>query len=263
MSVYNDVEIKRFSDSLLRAERNGIGVPPITTMHSGIKIHDAYKIQLKTIEQKVKEGEKVVGKKIGLTSKAMQELLGVNQPDYGHLMDGMTVPNLGTIQWEKVIKPKVEAEIAFILKNEIKGPNITNKDVIEATDYILPALEIVDSRNDWKITIQDTIADNASSGLYILGDRKFDISEIDLINEEVTLYKNEVIMNKGVGSASLGNPVTSVAWLANTLHEYGVALEAGEVILSGALSAAIEANKGDNFKASFANLGEVKVSFSI
>ena len=247
---------------LLQAEKNKKSVAPLTDLYPDITIHDAYRVQISSIVQKVKDGQKIVGKKIGLTSFAMQELLGVDQPDYGHLLDSMNIPNGGSIQMETLFNPKVEGELAFILKKDLKGPAVTVEDVLEATEYIVPSIEIVDSRiTDWKIKLEDTVADNASCGLFTLGGQRFDPNRMDLTKIEMSLYKNGEFMNKGTGADVLGHPATCVAWLANKLTEYDVTLKAGEVILSGALSAAVVAQKGDIFTAEFSQLGKVEVSF--
>ncbi|MGE8081688.1 2-keto-4-pentenoate hydratase [Peribacillus loiseleuriae] len=247
---------------LLQAEQTKKSVAPLTDLFPNLTVDEAYQVQLKAIDQKVKDGQKIVGKKIGLTSFAMQELLGVDQPDYGHLLDSMVVVNIGTINSEALFEPKVEGEIAFVLNKDLKGPGVTGEEVLAATDYIIPSLEIVDSRiTNWKIKLQDTVADNASCGLYVLGDEKFTIDGLDLTKIEMSLYKNGELMNKGKGADVLGHPATCVAWLANKLSEYDVILKAGEVILSGALSAAIAGEKGDVFTAEFSDLGKVEVSF--
>lgn len=256
-------KIEKFSKHLQKAEIERKGVAPLTELDANISIEEAYKIQLHTVQKKIEEGQKVVGKKIGLTSIAMQKLLGVDQPDYGHLLDGMVIENHGVIKSDKVLQPKVEAEIAFVLKKDLVGPRVTVMDVIQATDYVIPALEIVDSRiADWKIQLQDTIADNASSGLYVLGGKPMSIEQVDLAQMGMVLYKNGEIMNTGVGAAALGHPAVCVVWLANQLYQFGHHLKAGEVILSGALSAAIDAQSGDYFHARFAHIGDVGVRFS-
>jgi 2-keto-4-pentenoate hydratase len=256
-------QILKYADHLAKAEQSGQGVEPLTSLNPNLTIEEAYQIQLVTMDRKVKSGHKVVGKKIGLTSLAMQKLLGVDQPDYGHLLDSMVVENRGEISFSKVLQPKVEAEIAFVLKKDLLGPRVTTVDVLKATEYVLPALEIVDSRvADWKIKLQDTIADNASSGLYVLGGRPLTVDQLDLSQVGMVLYKNGQIVNTGVGAAALGNPATCVAWLANKLFEFGITLKAGEVILSGALSAAANAEPGDYFSTRIAHLGEVGVKFT-
>lgn len=255
-------KIKEYAALLAEAERTRIGTSQLTSLDSELSVTEAYHIQLENIQNKIDQGQKIVGKKIGLTSLAMQKMLGVDEPDYGHLLDSMVVDNGGTISMEKVLQPKVEAEIAFVLKKDLKGPNVTTLDVLQATDYIVPSLEIVDSRvKDWKIKLQDTIADNASSGFYVLGEKKAKIEDINLELLGMALLKNGEIVNTGVGAAALGNPATCVAWLANCLAEFDIPLIAGEVILSGALSAAVEAKSGDEFTAKFAHLGQVSVRF--
>lgn len=252
----------KYALHLERALENRAGVEPLTTLDPEITIAEAYQVQLLTVDKKIKAGQRIVGKKIGLTSEAMQQLLKVDQPDYGHLLDDMVVENGGSIPFSRVLQPRVEAEIAFVLKRDLIGPRVTALDVLLATDYVLPALEIVDSRvADWKIKLQDTIADNASSGLYVLGGKPVKPDGIDLPQVGMVLYKNGEIMNTGVGAAALGDPAACVAWLANQLFEFGITLKAGEVILSGALSAAVNAQPGDHFMARLAHLGEVQVHF--
>lgn len=255
-------KIKDYAEQLATAESKRIGIAPLSEMDDELTVNDAYAIQLENIHKKLEQGHKIVGKKIGLTSLAMQTLLGVNEPDYGHLLDSMVVENGGRISIEKTLQPKVEAEIAFVLKKDLRGPNVTTLDVLQATEYIVPALEIVDSRiTDWKIKLTDTVADNASSGFYVLGGKPTKIEDIDLELIGMVFSKNGEVVNTGVGAAALGNPASCVAWLANRLADFDISLKAGEVILSGALSAAIEAKKGDFFTARFAHLGQVSVQF--
>lgn len=255
-------KITQFANQLSDAESKRISTAPLTTEDPELTVDEAYYIQLENIKRKVEEGQKIVGKKIGLTSLAMQKMLGVDEPDYGHLLDSMVVENGGAVSIDQLLQPKVEAEIAFVLKKDLKGPNVTALDVLQATEYIVPALEIVDSRvKDWKIKLPDTVADNASSGLYVLGGKPTRIEEVDLEIIGVVFTKNGEIANTGVGAAALGNPANCVAWLANRLSDFDISLRAGEVILSGALSAAVEAKDGDSFTARFAHLGQVSVHF--
>ncbi|WP_240421277.1 2-keto-4-pentenoate hydratase [Paenibacillus periandrae] len=252
----------KYANHLEQAAVQGKGLEPLTALDPEITVYDAYQVQLINIDKKVKAGSRIVGKKIGLTSLAMQQLLMVDQPDYGHLLDDMVVENGGVIPFCRVLQPRVEAEIAFVLKKDLIGPKVSALDVLMATDYVLPALEIVDSRvADWKIKLQDTVADNASSGLYVLGGKPVKPDAVDLSLVGMALYKNGEIMNTGVGAAALGDPAACVAWLANKLFEFGIMLKAGEVILSGALSAAVQAKPGDKYRARIAHLGEVSVSF--
>ncbi len=259
MSKGNALELSGLLD---QARANGQGIAPLTEQYPDLSVEDAYQVQQETINKQLAAGRKIVGKKIGLTSLAMQKLLGVGEPDYGHLMDDMVVENGGAISMDKVLQPKVEAEIAFVLKEDLKGPNVTALDVLKATEYVLPALEIVDSRiANWKIKLPDTIADNASSGLYVLGGKPTRVEELDLAQLGMAFFKNGELANTGVGAAALGHPAICVAWLANKLADFDIRLKAGEVILSGALSAAIEAKAGDLFTARFAHIGQVGVYF--
>lgn len=254
--------IQSFAAKLAEAEISRAGIDPLTSVHPSLSVDEAYHIQLENIGRKVKEGRRIVGKKIGLTSVAVQKMLGVNEPDYGHLLDSMVVENGGSISCGDLLQPKIEGEIAFILKKDLKGPRVTVLDVLQATDYVVPALEIVDSRiQDWRIKLQDTVADNASSGLYVLGGKPTKIEDIDLELVGMVLLQNGEVANTGVGAAALGNPAACVAWLANRLADYDITLKAGEVILSGALSGMLVARPGDHFTARFAHLGQVSVSF--
>lgn len=255
-------KIIEYANQLAKAETSRMGISPLSEIEPSLTLNDAYSIQLTNIQRKVEDGHKIVGKKIGLTSKAMQTLLGVDEPDYGHLLDSMVVENGGRVDIDKVLQPKVEAEIAFVLKRDLKGPHVTVLDVLQATDYIVPALEIVDSRVlDWKINLTDTVADNASSGFYVLGGNPTKVTDIDLELVGMVFSKNGEIVNTGVGAAALGNPAYCVAWLANRLADFDITLKAGEVVLSGALSAAVNAEKGNSFTARFAHLGQVSVQF--
>lgn len=255
-------EQSKLARQLQEAEETLVGIDPLTSSLPKLTVDEAYYIQLENINQKVIQGEKIVGKKIGLTSLAMQQLLGVDEPDYGHLLSNMVIENGDAVPKEGILQPKVEAEIAFVLKEDLKGPNVTTLDVIQATDYILPAIEIVDSRvTNWNIKLPDTIADNASSAYYVLGGKPHKIEDVDLELIGMVLSKNGEVVNTGVGAAALGNPLQCVAWLANRLADFDIPLRAGEVILSGALSAAVNAEEGDSFIARFAHLGDVSVRF--
>lgn len=255
------LKYEEIAESLKQAEMSCVAIDQISKSNPDLQIPDSYKIQLVNIDRELNSGKKITGKKIGLTSLAVQNMLGVNQPDFGHLLNSMEVQN-NTIKRSTMLQPKVEGEIAFVLKDDIVGPNATVEDVINATEYVAAAIEIVDSRiANWKISIIDTVADNASSGMYVISDKKVDPKTIDLKNITMDFYKNEEKMNSGVGSAALGDPAFCVAWLANTLWEYGVVLKKGEVVLSGALSAMLVAEAGEEFTASFSELGDVSVKF--
>lgn len=237
-------------------------VEPLTELYSGLTIDDAYAIQMENIRQCVANGEVISGKKIGLTSVGIQKQMGVNEPDYGHLFQAMDCSETGILRFDDFLLPKIEGEIAFCLKEDLKGGNVTAEDVRKATDYVMPAFEIVDSRiADWRIKLIDTVSDNASSGAYVLGEKKAKLSDVDLINLPMKLYENGELIGEGVGSAVLGDPCLAVAWLSNRLWGYGVVLQAGEIVLSGAFSAAPMASKGSRFEASFGELGKVEARF--
>jgi len=258
-----EVQVRDVSHELMEAERTAKPVDPITARFGGITIADAYRIQLATIDAKLAAGRRVIGKKIGLTSKAMQDLLGVSEPDYGHLLDDMLVQEGEAIVSAALCQPKAEGEIAFVLKRDLRGPGLTAVDVLRATEGVMAAIEVVDSRiRDWKIKIQDTVADNASSARFVLGSRMVDPWDLDLRLVGMVLEKNGQVVSTGTGAAVLGHPAASVAWLANKLSEYGLGLAAGEIVLSGAITAAPPAGPGDVFKVTFDRLGSVGCRFT-
>ncbi|MGB0747663.1 MAG: 2-oxopent-4-enoate hydratase [Magnetospiraceae bacterium] len=238
-------------------------IAPLLEQEPEITLEDAYAIQLQFIQRRVQAGEKIVGKKIGVTSKPVQDFLGVFQPDFGQLTSGMVYQAGETIDLSKLIQPKAEAELAFVLKDDLKGPGITPMDVIRATDYVSPCFEIVDSRiTDWKIRIQDTVADNASCGVYVLGDAKGDPRELDITLAGMVLEKNGELFSTAAGAAVQGSPAIAVAWLANTLGELGIPFLAGEVILSGSQSALVPIVDGDELVCTVGGLGACRVAFS-
>ncbi|WP_209124225.1 2-keto-4-pentenoate hydratase [Alkalihalobacillus sp. BA299] len=245
------------------AFHNHQSISPLTNHAEDLTIDEAYAVQLERVNVAIQAGEVISGKKIGLTSVAMQNLLGVDQPDYGHLFHSMEVKDGEDVSLKTLFQPKVEGEITFVLKKDLVSPNVTAEDVLLATDYVVAAIEIVDSRvKDWKIKLEDTVADNASCGLYVLSEKAVPLNGVDLKKVQMKLLKNGEVINEGCGLNVLGDPAICVAWLANKLSEYNVTLKAGEVILSGALSAAVEAEPGDQFTAVFTELGSVSVNFT-
>ncbi|MGC9195890.1 MAG: 2-keto-4-pentenoate hydratase [Syntrophobacteraceae bacterium] len=251
------------AELLYEAERSLTPVEPLTATWPELTVEKAYAVQLDGVAIRCqRDSLKVVGKKIGLTSLAMQKVIGVNEPDYGHLFDRMLVREGEPVCCSRLLLPKVEGEIAFVLKRRLKGPGVTIADVLRATEGVMASIEIVDSRvKDWKIKLVDTIADNASSARFVLGARLVDPSDHDLRLVGMVMEKNGEVVSTGAGAAVLGHPAASVAWLANKMGEYGVALEEGEIILSGALTAAVDAIATDNFLMSFGGLGTVGVRF--
>ncbi|MGG3466721.1 fumarylacetoacetate hydrolase family protein [Neobacillus pocheonensis] len=256
------MDIQKAATALLEAEVHKKPIDPFTSSADIISVDEAYQIQLQQIRRKVENGAVIVGKKIGLTSKAMQEMFNVNQPDYGHLLNDMIYEDGETISLDRFIQPKVEFEIAFVLKKDLHGPGVTVKDVIEATDYVVPALEIIDSRiRDWQIKFEDTVADNGSSAGAVIGNKSTPINGHDLARIGMRVYKNGEFLDSAVGAAVMGHPAMAVAWLANAVGGYGISLHAGEFILAGALSKAVVIEKGDTFTAEFDHLGSVSATF--
>ena len=239
-------------------------LPPLRVSYPWLTIDDAYAISLGFMARRTAAGERIVGKKIGVTSKAVQDMLGVHQPDFGFLTDAMQVDDGGTIViGERMIQPRAEAEIALVLGSSLKGPGVTEADVLAATASVAACFEIVDSRIDrWDIRIVDTIADNASCGLFVLGAERRSPQGLDLAALEVRVSKNGASLSRGLGSAVQGSPLAAVAWLANTLGAYGVTLDAGDIILSGSLVPLEPARPGDVFELDLDRLGRASVRFA-
>jgi len=247
---------------LLQAEITQKACSPIRTYLEDLDLESAYKIQKLNIDKKIAKGGIEIGKKIGLTSFKVQEQLGVDQPDFGVLLQHMQFKQGENLAFAELMQPKAEAEIAFVLKEDLSGPEITIDDVIHATDYIVAAIEIVGSRiKDWNIKITDTIADNASSSHFILGNKKASIKDFDLENNKMQLFVNDQLVSEGDGTSCMGNPLNSVVWLANKMNALGNPLKKGEVILSGALGPMVNLNPSDKIKTSIEGLGEI--SFNV
>ena len=256
--------IEQLGDELYRALRGCHTLEPLTEREPEITIDDAYHVSLRMVQRRVEgDGEAIIGKKIGVTSKAVQEMLNVHQPDFGFLTDAMEYANGDDIAIAgNLIQPRAEAEIGFRLKRDLSGPGVTEADVLAATDYIMPCFEIVDSRiRDWKIRIQDTVADNASCGVFVLGESRGDPHAFDLPNLKITVWKNGEKLSEGLGSAVQGNPLTAVAWLANTLGKYNIPFKAGEVILSGSLVPLENVRAGDRMYMELEGIGDASVNF--
>lgn len=252
----------RFARELYGALRGRTTVPPLMVRDPFLSIDDAYAISLAVLALRQEDGERVIGKKIGVTSKAVQDMLGVHQPDFGFLTDRMWIKGEIDIARQRLIQPRAEAEIAFILRDELKGPGVTSAQVVAATECILPCFEIVDSRiEDWKIGIVDTIADNASCGVFVLGEAGVSPKGLDLPRLCVKVTKNGEALSEGYGSAVQGSPAQAVAWLANTLGHYGVTLDAGDIILSGSLVPLAPACPGDVFEMELSHVGRCSARF--
>lgn len=261
--MLDDTIIGRLADELFVALGNRRPIAPLRDRFE-MTIDDAYKVSLGLLARREAVGEKVIGKKIGLTSSAVQNMLGVHQPDFGFLTNTMFFT--GSEPFEiatHLIQPRAEAEIAFILKKDLVGPNVTESDVLDATEAVCACFEIVDSRViDWDIRIVDTVADNASCGIFVLGSVLVDPRTLNLPALKCEVYKNGAYLSEGLGSAVQGSPLTAVAWLANTLGSYGVPLKGGEIILSGSLVPLEPVKSGDTFETFIEGLGSVRISFS-
>jgi 2-oxopent-4-enoate/cis-2-oxohex-4-enoate hydratase len=256
--------IEQLGDELFAALRARSVLEPLTTREPAIAIEDAYNISLRFLERRMAEGENLVGKKIGVTSKPVQDMLGVHQPDFGFLLDVMHVADGSTVSLAKakLIQPRAEGEIAFVLKKDLKGPGVTEEQVLDATDYVSPCFEIVDSRiRDWKIKIQDTVADNASCGVFVIGKDRISPRALDLAAVKMDITKNGAHIASGLGSAVQGHPATAVAWLANTLGRFGIPFLAGEIILSGSLAPLLPITPGDRFEMNLAGIGGASIAF--
>jgi len=255
-------DIQTVAKILREAADSKITCDPIRDIIGITDLSKAYEIQAINSKIRIAGGARVVGSKIGLTSVAVQKQLGVDQPDYGLLFDDMEVLNGGEISYKELMQPKVEAEIAFVLKKDLNSTSITTSEMLSAIDYALPAIEIVGSRvKDWNIKITDTIADNASASHFVVGHQPTRLENIDLINCKMSMYKNGEEVSKGTGSACLGSPINACIWLAKTMAAHGSPLKAGEVILSGALGPMAAVEAGDHVKAVIEGLGEVKLNF--
>lgn len=248
---------------LLAAYSDRLPVAPPRKVVEGLDLDGAYAIQLAQVRHWRAAGRRVRGHKVGLTSRAMQEQFGVGQPDYGHLLDTMFYPESSEIPVGAFFAPRAEPEIAFVLDAPLRGPGLHAGDVLRATAFVVPALEIIDSRvQDWDITLLDTIADNASSGGVVLGGGGASPGAVDLRSVGCTLLHNGRVAEFGTGAAVLGDPASAVAWLANTLAGRDLTLEAGSVVLSGSCTRAVPLAPGDSVSAVFDGLGTVSVALA-
>ncbi len=236
-------------------------IEPVRELIKGVE--SAYAVQRACVDEWVQRGRKIAGHKIGLTSKAIQTQLGVDEPDFGTLLSDMVLQDGAVVPPGRVMQPRLEGEIAFMLKSDLRGERITPERVMAATGYVCPALEICGSRiAGWNIRIEDTIADNASAALIVLGSNRSKPTLAELARIEMKMSHNGEMVASGRGEACLGNPALAVAWLAETLTRLGDGLKAGEVIMSGALAKMVPAEPGSRFSADFGGFGSVSVNFA-
>lgn len=247
---------------LYEAERRCRPLPPLTQANEGLTTAEAYRIQEEYARLRLATGARLVGHKIGCTSQAVQELFGIDSPDFGRIFDDMVLANGGDVACALLIEPMVEPELAFLLAHDLSGPGVTSEQVLAATLGIAPCLEIIDSRVvEWDITLVDTIADNGSSARCVLGRTIGDFRGRDLRDVRVHFARNGEEIDTATGAAVLGHPASAVAWLANTLHEFGETLCAGQFVLSGSFTKAVRVKPGESFRADFGEFGSVKCDF--
>ncbi len=254
MSARHDAE------RLYMAAKTRTPIPPLTSENPSLTATDGYAIQSELVSLLLGEGDEIVGYKLGLTSRPMQEMLGVHEPDYGPILASMVLPDGSEVEIKRFIQPKIEAEIALILKRELRGPGVTVAQAADAVGGVAAALEIIDSRIEgWRIKLPDTIADLASSGAVVLAGQPVPLTGFDLRLVGMVVTKNGELMATGAGAAALGDPLEALAWLANTMAAYDVALEAGRFVMTGSLHAAIPLIAGDTVRAEADRLGSVTI----
>ncbi|WP_241840170.1 fumarylacetoacetate hydrolase family protein [Frankia sp. CcI49] len=258
-----DSAVTRVAALLAEAERSRQPCPPVRSLLPAGDIATAYAVAQHNVDAALAAGRRLVGRKIGLTSPAVQRQLGVNQPDFGALLADMAVPDGGEVPAGRLLQPKVEAEVALVLGRDLPAGPYTVADLIGACDYALPALEIVDSRiTGWDITIVDTVADNASSALFVLGGRPVRLADVDLREVTMTLRAGDEEASRGCGADCLGGPLNAAVWLADALHTMGIPLRAGDIVLTGALGPMVPVTPGSAFETTISGLGSVRVAFA-
>lgn len=256
------MDYQAYADKLWEAESDRVQIDRLTDSNPEMTVADAYRVQLLNVKRRLENGEKLIGMKIGLTSAAMQKMLNVSVPDYGHLFDSMLLTNGQVCHVDQLIQPRAEGEISFCLNKTLKGPGVTVADVYEATRYVVPSIEIVDSRiKDWKIKLQDTIADNGSSARLMVGSGMTPIEKVDMKLTGMVMEKNGELINSGCAAEVWGNPAAAVACLANMLSEFDIELPAGSIVMAGALTGMVPVEAGDVITASFTGMGSVTVRF--
>ncbi|SOX55200.1 2-keto-4-pentenoate hydratase [Mycobacterium ahvazicum] len=258
-----DPQLEAAAQRLYAAQVSGDPIPPLTESYPNFDVAQAYSVQRCNLARHVGAGARLRGHKIGLTSAPMQSLLGVNEPDFGYVLDTMMVADGTTVPRGDFCAPRVEPEVAFLLRAPLRGPGVTAGEVLAATEAVAAALEVVDSRiADWRISLADTVADNASSGAVVLGSWVPISDAPRLPDTTAALYLNDALVETGQGTAVMGDPAVAVAWLANALSEYGTAIEAGQFVMSGSYTTAAFVHAGDRASATIIGLGTVGLSFA-
>lgn len=264
----SEAQVSRAADELYQAEKARQQVAPVTQRFPHMDMDDAYAIQSQWVKRKVAEGDPVIGYKVGLTSRTMQRAMNIETPDFGVLLESMLFRNNQVISHADFTDPRIEVELAFVLKKPLSGTDLTVKDVIDATDYIVPALELiaarsyrVDPKTGYTRTVMDTISDNAANAGIIIADDRFFPQQIDMRWSGAILYKNDVIEETGLAAAVLGHPAEGICWLAKRLAPHGIALEPGQILLSGSFTAPVIVQPGDKIRVDYGTLGEVRCQF--
>lgn len=254
--------IESIAEELVQADRDRTVLPRLTARYPDMVVEDSYAIQKVWSDRRIANGARLVGHKIGLTSKVMQVATGITEPDYGVIHDDMVVESGSVLEFDRFSNVRIEVELAFVLAKPLVGPNTTIFDVLDATAYVVPALEVLNSHLELEgRTIVDTISDNAAMGAMVIGGRPVAVDQIDLPWASAMLYRNETIEESGVAGAVLGNPAMGVAWLANKLAQHGQSLAAGEIILAGSFTRPMWVEKGDTVHADYGQLGSVTCRF--
>ncbi|MDR0990821.1 MAG: fumarylacetoacetate hydrolase family protein [Propionibacteriaceae bacterium] len=263
MTQNDNPKLAGFAEELLTAYRTKQAIAPLSERDASLTIDDAYDIQLAQVAAWTAAGATIKGYKVGLTSQAMRQQLGVDQPDFGHLTESMFYPEHSPIDTAIFLQPKIEPEVAFVLGRPLSGPGVNVADAIRAVDFVLPAIELIDSRvANWRIGIVDTVADNASSGGLVLGSNPTRLEDVDLARVGCNLMIDSTLIASGANSAVLGSPINALVWLANTLGQRGIAFQPGDVILPGSVTAAYPVQSGSVVAAEFAGLGSVTAVFA-
>ena len=255
-------QIRAIADELIEADRHRTTVPLLTARHPDMTVEDSYAVQALWASGRAAAGHRIVGHKIGLTSRAMQAATGISEPDYGVIFDDMVFQNGATVPFDEFSNVRIEVELAFVLAKPLSGPSCTLDAVLDATDYVVPALEILNSHIALEgRTIVDTISDNAAMGAMVLGDNPVAVDAVDLPWVSALLYRNQTIEETGVAAGVLGHPAHGVAWLANKLFQHGTTLAAGEVLLAGSFTRPVWVERGDTIHADYRDLGAVTCHF--
>lgn len=262
-NTLDDTQVAELARRLWDAEASASPIPPLTEEYPGMTADDAFAIQLTNIRRRIDEGARVTGHKVGLASEAMQKMMGVGEPDYGHLLDTMEYSESTPVDTSRLCRPRVELEVAFILGKDVPAAGVSDAELPEYIEWVVPSIELIDSRiADWRITLPDTIADNASSCGYIVGPERVAMGDIDVASIAVHMHKNGELVASGNSDAVLGNPLNAVSWLARKVSSFGVRLRAGDVLLPGTAIRAEDVAPGDHVVADFVGLGGVTLDFA-